>query len=256
MRFFITFIFFFGILIPLSAQTITGQIRDLASKKPLLGVKVESAENNTVTDTQGKFSIQVYGRDDSLTFSLIGYKTQRLIYKNGIYRSNIQIALEDIVTEIEEIVIERKVAGSDQPKVKPIFIEQKKKSKLRQIFGDRVDLSGAPRPGFLANGSTAQLFSINVLSVISMFKKDKEPKKSKEEQLEELERDIQNADFVFSKKLITEITGLTGDRLQIFQNIYRRPYSALIEMSEYELRVYIEKSFKEFQKENPTAKKP
>lgn len=59
-------------------RTLVGTVVDAASGETLIGVNVKEAgtENGTITDLDGKFSIQVTSSSE-VTFSYIGYKTQK-----------------------------------------------------------------------------------------------------------------------------------------------------------------------------------
>ena len=71
--------------------------------------------------------------------------------------------------------------------------------------------------------------------------KDRETKS-----LEEIEAEMNRTDQIVSKQLISELTTLRGDSLQIFQNIYRLDREKASKMSAYDIQRYIKQKAKEF----------
>src|SRR5690606_36428781 len=143
----------------------------------------------------------------------------------------------------EEVKVEEKTEKEDYTQIK-IDLGIPKISKYRQVVLGRADMSGNPR-GFLANGSTARLFTVDILAVKRMLFKSK-VKIPLKEQVEADEYSIQYIDMTFSKELIEEMTGLKGDQAIIFQNTYRPNYEDFSKMSDYELRAYIKNRFEEY----------
>ncbi len=89
----------------LAQTTITGTVRDAERRETLPGVTVYSnnTTSGTVTDINGVYTVTVATADDSLIFSYIGYKTQRILIGG---RTNIDIdLLEDIATLDEFVVV-------------------------------------------------------------------------------------------------------------------------------------------------------
>ncbi|QNM85557.1 SusC/RagA family TonB-linked outer membrane protein [Polaribacter pectinis] len=86
------------------AQTkITGTVTDKNSGEKLPVVSVSNEQGNgTTTDENGNYSINVASTSDILTFSYLGYKTQKITVGNRI---NINISLEEDETSLNEIVV-------------------------------------------------------------------------------------------------------------------------------------------------------
>ena len=82
----LTFSFLFCTFITFSfAQfTVTGKVVD-AENFPLIGVSVIelNTTNGTVTDIDGKYSLNVSSEDAIVTFSYLGYSTQEIIASNA-----------------------------------------------------------------------------------------------------------------------------------------------------------------------------
>ena len=229
------------------AQTVSGILRDSETGRILVKAKVKSSIAETFSDLQGKFSIKVM-QQDSLFFYQQGYQVLKInLYLDQPQKDLSIITLKPSYIAIEEVKVEGKTEKNDSTQIK-IDLGIPKTPKYRQVVLGRADMSGNPR-GFLANGSTARLFTVDLLAVKRMLFKSK-VKIPLEEQLEADEYSIQYIDMTFSKELIEEMTGLKGDQATIFQNTYRPSYEEFSKMSEYELRAYIKNRFEEYKPSN------
>ena len=229
------------------AQTVSGILRDSETGRILVKAKVKSSIAETFSDLQGKFSIKVM-KQDSLFFYQQGYQVLKInLYLDQPQKDLSFIALKPSYIAIEEVKVEGKTEKNDSTQIK-IDLGIPKTPKYRQVVLGRADMSGNPR-GFLANGSTARLFTVDLLAVKRMLFKSK-VKIPLEEQLEADEYSIQYIDMTFSKELIEEMTGLKGDQATIFQNTYRPSYEEFSKMSDYELRAYIKNRFEEYKPSN------
>ncbi|MGX1640068.1 hypothetical protein [Sphingobacterium sp. NPDC055431] len=229
------------------AQTVSGILRDSETGRILVKAKVKSSIAETFSDLQGKFSIKVM-QQDSLFFYQQGYQVLKInLYLDQPQKDLSIITLKPSYIAIEEVKVEGKTEKNDSTQIK-IDLGIPKTPKYRQVVLGRADMSGNPR-GFLANGSTARLFTVDLLAVKRMLFKSK-VKIPLEEQLEADEYSIQYIDMTFSKELIEEMTGLKGDQATIFQNTYRPSYEEFSKMSDYELRAYIKNRFEEYKPSN------
>lgn len=84
-------------------KTVTGIVTD-ESNEGLIGVSIlaKGTKTGTVTDLDGKFSIQVSGENPVLVFSYIGYKSQEVAVGN---RDNISVILKSDIGSLEEVVV-------------------------------------------------------------------------------------------------------------------------------------------------------
>jgi len=84
-------------------RTITGRVTDMETN-PLPGVNVvvEGTSLGTVTDIDGKYTIQMGGGQDILVFSYVGYVSQNVNVGN---RSVVDVTLQQDLTALEEIVV-------------------------------------------------------------------------------------------------------------------------------------------------------
>ncbi|RMG25289.1 MAG: SusC/RagA family TonB-linked outer membrane protein [Bacteroidetes bacterium] len=83
--------------------TITGLVRG-SDGSPLVGASVveQGTSNGTLTDSQGKFSLQVKGPDSKLLIRYVGMKEQVVDVGNN---ASINVILEQDVTILDEVVI-------------------------------------------------------------------------------------------------------------------------------------------------------
>jgi TonB-linked SusC/RagA family outer membrane protein len=84
-------------------QSLTGRVID-ESNTPIPGVNVliKGSTTGTVTDSDGRFSLEGASQDAVLVFSFIGYKTQEVAASG---RSNFDVAMETDVQSLDEVVI-------------------------------------------------------------------------------------------------------------------------------------------------------
>ena len=83
--------------------TVSGTVKDSAGD-PVAGAGVieEGTTNGTITDVDGRYSLEVSASDASLTFSFIGMKTQ-IIPLSG--RARLDVVMEDDAILMDEVVV-------------------------------------------------------------------------------------------------------------------------------------------------------
>lgn len=82
---------------------ITGTVKDITGE-PMIGVNVmvEGSGNGTITDTDGKFSIQNVAEKDVLVISYIGYLTQSVVVGN---QTSFAVILKEDMQALDEVVV-------------------------------------------------------------------------------------------------------------------------------------------------------
>ena len=69
--------------ISFSQTTITGTITDKNTGEKIPSVSISSStKNGTTSDLNGNYSIEVTGKNQFLTFTYLGYKTQKTVINN------------------------------------------------------------------------------------------------------------------------------------------------------------------------------
>lgn len=86
-----------------SQQKVSGTVTD-SNKEPLIGVTVlvSGSKTGTITDFDGKYSIQVPNSKSTIVFSYIGYKT---ITKETGNQSTINVVMTEDAKEMDEVVV-------------------------------------------------------------------------------------------------------------------------------------------------------
>ena len=85
-------------------QRVTGTITDASTGEPLVGVNivVEGTTTGTMTDINGKFTIEAPSRNSVLSISYIGYVSLKV---NVEGRAIIDVSMESDLRALEEVVV-------------------------------------------------------------------------------------------------------------------------------------------------------
>ena len=86
------------------SRTVAGTVKDNANADLIPGVSVvvKGTSTGTITDAEGKFSIEVGSDQDVLVFSFVGYAKQEVTVGG---RSVIEVNLESDLTTLDEVVV-------------------------------------------------------------------------------------------------------------------------------------------------------
>lgn len=90
---------------PLEQQTVvTGIIKDSNTGEPVIGanILVKGTTLGAISDIEGKFSISVPSRNETLIFSFIGYVAQEVALAG---RSTLNVSLTADVSQLDEVVV-------------------------------------------------------------------------------------------------------------------------------------------------------
>lgn len=230
-----------------SAQDLKGTIKDKYSGNYLNGISIRVALRITYSDAYGRFSLSNIKPGDTITFSSIGYQElNHIVYY--VNNGDLDIYMEQKTILLDEVKVSAlRNYRADSLKFRKEFAKafNYSKPKFKDIFIAKNYSSNAPRPYYQGNNSTASLISIDVLSVISLLGKNRTTQSKLQQKLikEEEERYLDNA---FSKRMIQNLTGLEGDSLQIFMQLYRPNIDTARNMSEYEIIMHIKNSYREY----------
>ena len=85
------------------ANTTTGTVTDKANAMPMPGVNViiKGTSKGTVTDFDGKYSLEV-NQGEILIFSYVGYTTQEILFTG---QTTINVAIEEDAAQLDEVVL-------------------------------------------------------------------------------------------------------------------------------------------------------
>ena len=243
----LTFILLFLIL-PYSvfSQQLTGTVIDRDTQLPIVFASVYNISINTVTSYAGHFAINL-NPGDTLKITCVGYRPYKRAYSSIksdtviVYLEQSSILLKDVNVKArhdfkqDSINMRRQFAAVfnyKAPTIKDMFITQD--PHLYKPY----DYISSP------NNAT-QIVDVNLLSVISLLTKNKAPSTKLQQTLIKDEENTY-VDRSFSKEKITALTKLKGDSLLAFMDDYRPTVEQAKSMTDYDMVVYIKKSYVEF----------
>lgn len=231
----------------LLAQTINGMVRDAVTRLPITNAQVISATNTILTTNTGQFNISKLKIGETIVIRMMGYETTELTIGGKMLTDSVFIYLKQDVIALKEIMVKT----NRNYKLDSINL-RKEYAKVFTYKGPGfTDMFIKRDPGYRSPfahvnpNSTASLVSLNVRQVVSVLTKKKEQTTKLKKMLLK-DEDAAYVDHVFSKDKIVKLTGLIGDSLITFMDQYRPSIATLKKMTEYELNIYIKKSYKEF----------
>lgn len=91
------------LVVPIAERKISGQVKD-EKEEPLPGVNilVKDTQQGVITDSDGKFSIEVPDENAVLVFSFVGYATQEVVVGN---RTNLALQLKVDQKSLDELIV-------------------------------------------------------------------------------------------------------------------------------------------------------
>jgi len=100
----LAFLLFAGLQVVFAQKSVSGIVTSSADNLALPGVSVvlRGTTTGTLTDSEGKYSIQVPNNQAILLFSFIGYKSQEITVGN---QTNLNVILEVSITQMDEVVV-------------------------------------------------------------------------------------------------------------------------------------------------------
>lgn len=95
-----------GVIMATSQTIITGKVIDARSRQPLEAAHISEAgveTSNTLTDANGKFSLEVTRNSTTVVASFVGYKPATTNLSEG--NSNIKIELQPDISSLQDVVV-------------------------------------------------------------------------------------------------------------------------------------------------------
>ena len=212
------------------AQTMQGQLLDVNDGKPMADVNIMNIHtgDNTVSNDKGQFSIEV-ASGHLISFNKDGYKVLRVRIPQGKLPSYFRVNMQKQVAVIDDL--HARGAAKDY-----------KTDSLRyqELYGSSLSfqrLSGldAVRHPFSA-----------------MSKKNRQIWAFQDEYAWYQQQKY--IDYTFNEKLINRVTGLGGDSLQVYMQMFRPEYDQLRNMNEYTYYNYIKTTVEAFRQRGIRAK--
>ena len=85
--------------------TLSGKVTDAKTRKPMAHVSVTDRSVGTVTNEAGEFVLKLPSAPETVTFSCLGYKTQKLSAK-ALGSVRVEVRLEPSSVMLDEIVVQ------------------------------------------------------------------------------------------------------------------------------------------------------
>jgi len=230
-------------------QQINGQVLDFGSKLPVENAIVRYGDQVAISSNTGKFSLTLKPSVKEIKISKMGYDDQLLSLNNNF--KDLIIFLRPVAINLNDITIYSKrdylkdslqlrrdfanVFAYQAPTIKDVLVQK----------GLRYQTPGSN----LVSNSTSSILSLDVLKTVGLLTKNKSSlSKLKKVQLKDEETNYINNRF--SAEKINAITKLEGDSLQRFIEEYRPNVELVRKMNDYEMLMYIKRSYDAFIKPN------
>jgi hypothetical protein len=211
---------------------VQGTIFDSSRTYPLEAVSVMTTNGKgTVTDKNGFYQIDV-NNTDTLWFSYLGKPTIKFPVKKISYPMQFDLALNIPITLMPEV------------RVRPRNYKQ-------DSLQNRIDYAKAFNYKKVSVGSMTNIgpggagVDINELIRLFQFRKNKSMLQFQARVIQQ-EKDA-FIDQRFNKNLVRKLSGLTGESLDVFMQLYRPSYEFTKYSSDYDFQLYIRESANIFQ---------
>ncbi|EIJ38564.1 hypothetical protein JoomaDRAFT_1550 [Galbibacter orientalis DSM 19592] len=103
-------------------DVIHGSIQDKETKTPLPFATIVAKENNTVSNLDGKFSIEIANNNQKLLVSYVGYKPKEVTELND----NLVIQLEKNIEKLDEVVLQQQKVNNANTIIKKAIVNRQK----------------------------------------------------------------------------------------------------------------------------------
>lgn len=227
MRFLFSFLVMIFLLPALAhAQKMIGVVTELETSAPLADVFYQNIFTNESgnTDSSGRFDLTV-AAGQLISFQKLGYKTARVRIPAGKLPPYFKIQIEPGAFQLEEIEVR------DRHKHGDYHLDS-----LRDARAYQRELNYKKMTGMEMIQHPFTALSKHYQSIMRF---------QKEYNILEEQRYV---DYTFNEKIITQLTGLEGEELQLYMRQFRPTYAMLRSLPEYYYFSYIKESAAEFKK--------
>jgi hypothetical protein len=189
-------------------KTITGYVTDSATNAPMANVEVRnlSANKKILTDSKGKFSLQV-NIDDALFFTKDNYHFKMLHY-SLLMEQTLYVRMSVLSHELPGVTVQASYSKYQSDSIK----------RLDDFNKDLV----SPQYKTIQNNPSGAGAVIN----LDHFSKREKSKRQAEKLFEQQEKEAY-VHYRFSPELVSTYTGLQGDSLSHFIDLYWPDYKWL-----------------------------
>lgn len=208
------------------AQKIIGIVADREGQAPLRDVQINNVHNNSIVfcDSLGQFMIQA-NKGELIEMRKAGYKTTRIRLPRGYMPSYFKIYMDRMVTLNTDIYAASQLSQFQKDSIN--------NHELYKVALNFPTMSGLEK----------------IQSPFSAMSKSNREKWAFQETYAKYEQE-QFIDYTFSPSLVTSLTGLKGDSLNVYIRRYRPTYEQLRSMNMYEYYNYIKHSVEFYRRRN------
>lgn len=224
----------FALLLSLGSSAqykVRGTVFDSSHRYTIEAVTVMSTGGKgTATDSLGRYSIDV-AEKDSIWFSFLGRTTPRypVLKIQDVNQFDISLRLKMVV--LKEVTVRSRLYKEDSV--------QNRRDYAKAFNFQRPNLAS-----ITSVTATGAGFDINEIIRLFQFKKNRQMEKFRERLLDQ-ERE-KYVTYRFGKALVRRLTGLDGEPLNKFMEIYRPSYEFTLLTPEYDFQLYIKKAGEAF----------
>ncbi len=231
--------------IVLSAQNLklNGTVYDHFNKQPLDAVTVQtSSGSNTITDSTGKFRINIT-KNDSVWFSYLSKKTVKYPIDTIADLSNFEIALYVDAAWLPAVKVKNSNYRLDSIQNRVEY------AKVFNFRKPGLSLNTTPQSSYIPGSVTVGL---NLDDLINMFrfKRNRQILTMQDRLIKEEEDKYIN--HRLTKYLVQKLTSLKGKELDSFMQICRPSYELLQTMNDLEFGYYIQQYYKIYEHNKKT----
>lgn len=201
------------------AQPMQGHVFDVSNNKPVEDVQVFNiyTEERMHSDVEGAFNVHVHA-GELVEFRKDGYKVLRVRIPNGKRPSYFKVMMQKAGTDVVDYMHTRGAAPDYKTDSMRYYELYKETLEYPRLCGYQV---------------IQHPFS-------AMSKKNRQIWAFQDEYRFYQEQKF--IDYTFNHKLVNRVTGLEGDSLQTYMELFRPTYSQLRSMSEYAYFNYIKQT--------------
>jgi hypothetical protein len=234
-RYILFFLLLFACTTVNAQVLLQGKVFDISKKTPLESVAVlTTSGRGAITDSTGTYSLNAR-ETDTIYFSYMGKNTNRFAVKDITERLNFNISIHVVSNELPGVTVRSRNYLIDSL--------QNRKDYAKAFNYRKPTLSIVTNRNYTPGGVGA---AFDLDAIINMFRfKYNRQMLSLQKRLVQQEQD-KYIDKRFSKWFVTRLTKLQDASLDSFMLLYRPDYEFLLSVNDIELGVYIEESYKHF----------
>jgi hypothetical protein len=217
-----------------------GTVYDYFTKKPLDAVTVQTSSGaNTITDSLGKFTVNVT-KKDSIFFSYLSKRTVKYPVDTITNLSNFEIALYVDAAWLPAVKVRNTNYALDS------ITNRQQYAKVFNFRKPGLRFTSSPSsPSTYVPGSVTAGLDLDEIINMFRFKRNRQIL-SMQERLIQQEQD-KYINHRFTKYLVQKLTNLKGGALDSFMVATRPSYELLLSMNDIELGYYIGQCYKLYQ---------